>query len=576
MIKDTKEHTHPDTLHASSQALNFKNEDVLRESHKIQNIFITMVFAVFFIVNAALAFFVINWSRNASILMFAFLVFFNFSFSLMFSKRVLSFVVEPDKLPKLESLTSEPKVAILYATMNDVVPESLTSIQQTYPSDVYVLDDSTSQEKREIVDRIADGRGFRILRREHRQGFKAGAINNWIQNHGHDYEYIVLLDSDSYLPPDWVGNALEYAEHPSNSGVAVFQGLINIWNLDNRFIRTLSPLHVLGQDIWEKRLANRLDAVFCYGHNVLVRMDPVREIGGFIEGYVSEDFATATRLAEKGYKSRFVPIHTYEAMPENIRGFIKRQNKWTRGSMEFFSFARASNLSLIQRLLLLQTPLGHLAYIVIMATMFLTIYGYYSTTEHLIAFASNLVATRMLYILSIPLFRYVIATSIVSGILIRVKLHQLGVSNSTFMRHQLLSKAIGAIMLPYEVKTILKYVVNQKLSFPVTPKSETPLSFRETLSISKVTILIMALLTIGLIWINPLGLIYNVTWLTPFFISPIIIYHFSKATYVDTTRENDFEMISMNDVTISASCINSQSEKVSIFLNSITQSVTTM
>lgn len=575
MIKDTKEHTYPDTLHASAQAINFENGNVLRESHKTQKIFITTVFTVFFILNAALALFVINWSRNASILMFAFLTFFNFSFSLTFSKRVLSFFVEPDKLPKLEYLTSEPKVAILYATMNDVVPVSLTSIVQTYPSDVYVLDDSTSQEKREIVDRIAEGKGFRVLRREHRQGFKAGAINNWIQKHGRDYDYIVLLDSDSYLPPDWVGSALEYAEHPSNSGVAIFQGLINIWNLDNGFIRTLSSLHVLGQDVWEKRLANRLDAVFCYGHNVLVRMGPVREMGGFVEGYVSEDFATAAKLAERGQKSRFVPIHTYEAMPENIRGFIKRQNKWTRGSMEFFSFARTPNLSLIQRLLLLQTPLGHLSYVIIMATMFLTIYGYYSTTEHLIAFASNLVATKMLYILSIPLFQYVIATSIVSGVLIRVKLHRLSVGNSTFMRHQLLSKAIGAIMLPYEVKTILKYAINQKLSFPVTPKSEAPLSFRETLSLTKATIFIMALLTIGLIWINPLGLIYNLTWLTPFFISPIIIYYFSKANNADTTREHGFEIMSMNDVMVNVSCINSQSEKVSIFLNTITQSTNT-
>ncbi len=90
-------------------------------------------------------------------------------------------------------------------------------------------------------------------------------------------------------------------------------------------------------------------------------MRHLKEIGGFVEGYVSEDFATAVELAKRGYKSKFIPIHTYEAMPENIRGFIKRQNNWTRGSMEFFSFVRKRNLSFLQRLLLLETPLGHLA-----------------------------------------------------------------------------------------------------------------------------------------------------------------------------------------------------------------------
>jgi len=40
-------------------------------------------------------------------------------------------------------------------------------------------------------------------------------------------------------------------------------------------------------------------------------------------------------------------------------------------------------------------------------------------------------------------------------------------------------------MPPYEVKTILKYSVNKKMTFTVTPKSEKALSIRETRSISK-------------------------------------------------------------------------------------------
>ena len=502
--------------------------------------------------------------------MFTFLVFFNFSFSLLISKRVLSFFVEPHELPKLQDLIGNPRVAVLYATMNDVVPESLISIWQTHPSDIYVLDDSTDPEKREIVDRIAKEKGFTILRREHRRGFKAGAINNWIETYGQRYDYIVLLDADSYLPPDWVEEALRYSEHPSNSNIAIFQGLMNIWNLDNRFVRTLAPLSVLGQDIWEKRLANRFDAVFCYGHNVLIRMNPIREIGGFVEGYVSEDFATAVELAERGYKSRFIPIHTYEAMPENIRGFIKRQNKWTRGSMEFLSFARKPSLSFLQRLLLLQTPIGHFAYVIIMVTMFLTIFGYYSTTAHLIAFTLNLIGSNFLYILSIPLFQYVIATSIVSGILNRVKLYRLGVSNSTFLKYQLLSKAIGAIMLPYEVRTVVKYLFDRKLAFPVTPKSETTLSLKETLSISKSTVLIMALLTVGLILVNPLGIVYNITWLAPFFISPMIIYFSSKATSADAGKSGvDAPMTLTNGGSFNVTCLYSQPETVRLLVNSM-------
>jgi cellulose synthase (UDP-forming) len=502
--------------------------------------------------------------------MFAFLVFFNFSFSLLISKRILSLFVKPYELSMLQNLTNKPRVAILYTTMNDVVPECLSAIGQTYPSSIYVLDDSTDVEKRKIVDSIAKKKAFKVLRREHRQGFKAGAINSWIKVYGHAYDYIILLDADSYLPPDWVEDALKYAEHPSNSDISIFQGLINIWNLDNRFVKTLAPLHVLGQDTWEKRLGNHLDAVFCYGHNAMIRMSHLREIGGFVEGYVSEDFATAVKLAEKGYKSRFVPIHTYEAMPENIRGFIKRQNKWTRGSMEFLSFTTKPNMSLLQRLLLFQTPMGHFAYIIIMISMLLTIFGYYSTTAHLIAFAVNLITSNLLYILSIPLFQYVIITSIVSGIILRIKLYQLGISNLTFIKYQLLSKAIGAIMLPYEIKTILKYLANRKLVFAVTPKSEKAMSLMETLSISSATILLTFSLILGLVLVNPLGIFYNITWLAPFLVSPLLIYGFSRATRHGIGSAGvGYPTAAANGTSSSITCLYSEPETVNHMLDSV-------
>ncbi len=537
-------------------------------SLNIQRSFSTLVIAVFMMLEITLALFVINWSRPVSIVMFAFLSFFNFSFSLLISKRGLSFFVKPYQLQRLQSLASKPRVAILYATMNDVVPECLSAIQQTYPTDVYVLDDSTDSEKRNLVNIIAKEKGFTVLRREHRQGFKAGAINNWMRAYGQAYDYIVLLDADSYIPPDWIEEALKYAELSSNSKIAIFQGLINIWNLDNRFVRTIAPLHVLGQDIWEKRLANNFDAVFCYGHNVLIRMSHLREIGGFVENYVSEDFSTAVELANRGYKSRFIPLHTYEATPENIRGFIKRQNKWTRGSMEFLSFIKKPNLSAMQRLLLLQTPMGHFAYVLIMITMFLAIFGYYSTTEHLIAFAANLWASNFFYILSIPLFQYVIITSIISGVMLRIKLYQLNVGNLIFLRYELLSKAIGAIMLPYEVKTMFKYLLNKKLTFKVTPKNEETLSFKETLSVARATIIIAISLIIGMIAINPLGIFYNITWLAPFFISPLIIYLFSKTpSHYGKSRPNS-RMTATNGGSFTLTCFHSQAETVNRLLHS--------
>ena len=502
----------------------FKNSS---EHNKIKYLYFIIVAIIFFSFDFFLAFFVISWKTPISAILFTILTLFLFTFSIKFTEKLFSLFLKPYNLYKLHyGLTTHPKVSVLYSTMNDVLPECLSIIGQTYPCDVFVLDDSTLTEKKEIVDRISKEKGFTVLRREERKGFKAGAINNWISFYGSNYDYFVLLDSDSFIPNDWVEKTLEYAENPLNSKIAIFQGLINIWNLENKFIRTASSTHKIGQDEWELKLANYMDAVFCYGHNVMLRMKSVLKVGGFAEGYTSEDFATAVKLAEHGYKSRFVPLHTYEAMPENISGFIKRQHKWTRGSMEFLSFIKSSYLTLTQKIFLLLIPIGHFSYFGILIAMFLTIFGYATDYSHFIGFLQNLFYYNIFFIWSIPIFRFVIVLQAVSFTINFIKLKQVGISLYDFWKHEILSKAVGAIMLPYEIKSMINYLISRKVQWPVTPKHENKLYFKDIMRISKITLILSLIFLIGLIFVNPLGFIFNVSWLIPFLLAPVTLYLF--------------------------------------------------
>ena len=474
--------------------------------------------------------FVVNLASTVSLLQFGLMVFFTFSFSLTFTKRLFSLFVPPYSLPRLASLEKDPRIAVLYTTMNDVVPECLKRIDQTHPVDVFVLDDSTDPEKRRVVDSICWERGYSLLRREARVGYKAGAINDWLRKDGSSYDYFILLDADSMIPRNWVQECLQYAEHPDNQKVAVFQGLINIWNLDGNFAKTLAPIHRLSQDEWEKKMANYLDAVIFYGHNALLRTKAVVEAGGFPTEYVSEDFGLAVRLADLGYKCRFVPLHTYEALPENVRGFVKRQNKWTRGAMEFFSFAKRARISLARKIVLLEVPLGHISYVCVFAAMFLAIYGRNSSWNAAAAFAAGLLASPVLFVWSIPLFRYTLALGFISGVVVGLKLLQVRLGPVRYWRFQLLSRSIGAIMLPHEVKSMLYYLFNRKRRFPVTPKNEPPLTPRDVASVAWMTILLIVAFLLGIGLMHPVGLFYNLGWLLPFAISPAVIYHFSKPT----------------------------------------------
>jgi len=487
---------------------------------------------------AAFGLWVVNWTQPVSLAQYALMLIFLFSFAFVFSKRLASLVLPPFRLPALSRLTRQPRVAILYTTMNDVVPDCIRAIRQTYPCDVFLLDDSSDPAKRAVVDRLAAETGFRVLRRPERRAFKAGAVNGWLGLHGLAYDYFVLLDADSLLPADWVEHALRYAEHPENADLAIFQGMINIWNTDLPFPRALAPAHLLAHDEWERKTAGYLGAVVCYGHNVMFRTVPVLAIGGFEEGYVSEDFATAVKLADRGHGSAFVPLHSWEALPENVRGFVKRQNKWTRGSMEFFSFVPASHLPWWKKAMLLMIPWGHIAYVAIVGAILLAVFGRISTLGAFFAFGQNLLSAPVEYLWSIPLFRFIIVLTAITSAFTAAKLLQVRLSFRTYYKSRTLGKAIGAIMLPHEVRSMAMYLIDRTRRFPVTPKDEPPMTMREILTLGRGMFAIAGIVTVGLALWNPVGLYYNMLWLAPFYTSPFVLHHYCGPGTVPRTMAN--------------------------------------
>jgi cellulose synthase/poly-beta-1,6-N-acetylglucosamine synthase-like glycosyltransferase len=489
--------------------------------------FYALVAAIFGALDLGLAIFVIQWSRLASVTLFGVLSLLFVGTAYGLARQVIALALRHDHpLPQLDALAFGPRVAVLYATMNDVVPECLGAIRQHYPVDVYVLDDSSDPGARATVDALSARHHFEVVRREQRAGYKAGAINAWFRRCSSRYDYLVLLDSDSYLPPDWVGEALRYAEAPPNRRVAVFQGLINIWNRDTMFVQTLAPMSRVGQFLWEEQLANALDAVFCYGHNVLVRTSAVAEIGGFVEGYVSEDFATAAALAERDWHCRFIPLHTYEATPENVRGFIKRQNKWTRGAMEFFGFARRHRLGKARTFDLLQTPLGHVTSLLLPLGMFLTVYGYASTPASASLFLSTFLRHPWVTFWSVPILRYLLIVGAAATIPSVLVLRHCQISWRTYWNHRWLSAAVSMIALPYEFRSMIAYFGTRLRSIPVTPKNETPLQLGEVLYLSRYSVVLAGVLMLGIAALNPLAGVFNATWLVPMLLAPLIVWRF--------------------------------------------------
>jgi membrane glycosyltransferase len=248
---------------------------------------------------------------------------------------IFAMVFSNEKVPQQHHLIEYPRAAILTVTCNDVNPAILELLHnQTYPNcDVFILDDSTDLHQRLLVD----ASGHRILRRETRRAFKAGNLNHWIDQFGKGYRYIAILDSDSIIDNDYLFRMLKYAEHPANKQIAIFQSKIHNWNSQSTFSRLVGVFAPVRMYVLE-RVYNRLNLVFSFGHNNLIRMDAVEKIGGFPEYISAEDSAQTLALNQLGYSVKVVDVVSYDSEPETVSQYIGRSVRWAKQTVEVFRF----------------------------------------------------------------------------------------------------------------------------------------------------------------------------------------------------------------------------------------------
>lgn len=113
-----------------------------------------------------------------------------------------------------------PKFVLLYCTCNDFNPEALKfCMSQDYDNfKAVILDDSSKEEYKAQIDEFAKQNNVEVVRRENRTGFKAGNLNNYLNNHK-DYDYFVILDSDEIIPHDFITKSLKYFYYSDKIGV---------------------------------------------------------------------------------------------------------------------------------------------------------------------------------------------------------------------------------------------------------------------------------------------------------------------------------------------------------------------
>ncbi len=232
----------------------------------------------------------------------------------------------------------EPATAVIIATFNEepgILEETVISaINLDYAQKkVYIVDDSTDEELRKGIQDLAGKYGCVYVYRNNRRGYKAGAINDLMKNLSQ--KYMAVFDADQKPVHNFLTQTIPFLEQdPKLAFIQTPQFYHNTESSPVAF-GAAHQQAVFYEYICEGKSVS--DAMFSCGSNIVYRTEALRNVGGFDEKSVTEDFATALRLHLKHWKSLYYNyIFVYGLGPESLSGYFTQQMRWALGTLGVF------------------------------------------------------------------------------------------------------------------------------------------------------------------------------------------------------------------------------------------------
>ncbi|HEY0075895.1 MAG TPA: glycosyltransferase [Abditibacteriaceae bacterium] len=229
-----------------------------------------------------------------------------------------------------------PRVACLLATFNEppeVVEETIAALaNMEYDNkEIVILDDSTREENRVAMRELAARYGIAVRQRTNRKGYKAGAINEYLQEG--QAKYVAIFDADAVPAHNFLRDLVPILEeNPKLSFVQTPQHYANV-DISNVALAAARQQNVFYEYICEGKSYSK--AAFCCGTNFIARREALLDVGGMDDSTVTEDFATSINLHAKGWDSAYYnQVYAYSLGPETLAAYFTQQQRWAFGSVK--------------------------------------------------------------------------------------------------------------------------------------------------------------------------------------------------------------------------------------------------
>ena len=292
-------------------------------------------------------------------------VFFSILFIML---ALLNLFIDKKKENKLAELKELPFITVQIPAYNDPVAERCIRhcMEFNYPKDKYELiiaDDSSNTETQSMLARFEEQNpGFvKYVHREHRKGFKAGALKNSMK-HARG-ELIVIFDADWMPGRDFLSNVIKPFSDPK---VAIVQTRQGFYNKDSNIITRFAAYILMIYHTIIMPVSNKANCVFFCGTAGAIRRSIFEKVGGWNLNSLTEDSDLTVRMLLNGYKTVYLDFATPSEVPSTFESFIKQQMRWCYGNARVF-FDNAlkilfkKGIPLRQRATILFVTLGNIA-----------------------------------------------------------------------------------------------------------------------------------------------------------------------------------------------------------------------
>jgi cellulose synthase/poly-beta-1,6-N-acetylglucosamine synthase-like glycosyltransferase len=235
-----------------------------------------------------------------------------------------------------------PAVTVQLPIFNEryVVDRLLAAaVRLDYPRDrlqIQVLDDSTDDTSQIaaglVADYAAQGLDICLIRRLHRQGFKAGALAAGLeQARG---EFVAVFDADFQPDADFLQQTIPHFLADSRLGMVQVR-----WGHLNAADSPLTAAQAIALDkhfAMEQTVRHRADLFPKFNGTAGVwRRATIEAVGGWQDDTVCEDLCLSTRAILAGWRFLFLnDVVAPAELPASIAAYKNQQARWAKGSSQ--------------------------------------------------------------------------------------------------------------------------------------------------------------------------------------------------------------------------------------------------